>query len=40
MGSFLPNPVALSSAKAEYNATCMAAMAAAHVHMIVLEMLH
>ena len=40
MRSFLPNPVALSSAKAKYNAACMVAMTSAHIWMMVIEMLH
>jgi hypothetical protein len=36
--SNLPDPVALSSAKAEYNEGCIAFMATSHLHMLLCEM--
>ena len=38
VSSFVPQLVAMSTAEAENNAMCVAAMAAAHVRMIVMEL--
>ena len=35
--SFVPDPVAMSSAEAEFNAACVTAMALAHLRQLVLE---